>query len=165
MIHKSLVIAVFVAGCGVSFIAAWSLASTTAPADAKPPVNTTRVVSWADAAVNKGDWGEMRVFFRGQTGGTQDVLAATAVVEPGKAVHRAHRHAEEEYLLINEGVGIWSVDGKEFAAKKGDCLYVEPWVFHGLTNTGKTPLVFTVVRYNPKGVSVPPRPDAGKDEK
>lgn len=164
MLHRPLTIAVFIAGCGLGFLAAWSLASTSAPAVSEPPVNATRVVTWADAAVHKGDWGEMRIFFRGQTGGTRDVLAATAVVEPGKAVHRAHRHAEEEYLIINEGSGVWQLGDKTFPARKSDILYVEPWVYHGLTNTGDVPLVFTVIKYNGKGVPVPPRPDSGQDE-
>jgi mannose-6-phosphate isomerase-like protein (cupin superfamily) len=156
-------ISAFVLGCAVSW-GAWTLAQTTAPQADPPKLIRSGIVAWKDAPAHKGDWGEMRFYFRGESRGTRDILTATAVVEPGKAVHRAHRHAEEEYLIINEGTGVWSLDGKESPATKGDCLYVEPWVFHGLTNTGKTPLVFTVVRFNPKGVPLPPRPDDGKDE-
>jgi len=100
----------------------------------------------------------------GETFATKDAFAAIAVVEPGKAVHAAHRHAEEEYLVITEGSGVWHLAGKEFPAKKGDVLYVEPWVFHGLVNTGDRPLTFVVLKYNPKAVPVPPRPDNDKDE-
>ena len=72
------------------------------------------------------------------------LLVATAVVQPGKAVHRAHRHAPEEYLVVTEGTGVWHLDGKEFPAKPNDVLYVEPWVYHGLTNTGEKPLTLTI---------------------
>jgi mannose-6-phosphate isomerase-like protein (cupin superfamily) len=89
---------------------------------------------------------------------------AVAVVQPGKAVHQAHRHAEEEYLALVEGSGTWHLDGKELPAQRGDVLYVEPWVYHGLTNTGDTPLIFLVVRYNGQGVVPPPRPDDRPDE-
>ena len=58
----------------------------------------------------------------------------------------------------------WSLSGKEFPAQRGDVLYVEPWVYHGVTNTGKEPLIFLVVRYNGKGLPVPPRPDDQPDE-
>lgn len=135
-----------------------------APEDKRPPLKS-KVVSWADASARKADWGEMRTYFQGDTGGTRDVLTAVAVVEPGKAVHRAHRHAEEEYLIINEGSGTWQLGEKSFPARKSDILYVEPWVYHGLVNTGDKPLVFTVVRFNAKGVTPPLRPDSGKDEK
>lgn len=124
----------------------------------------SQVVTWADARANVADWGEMRRYFTGTTHATQNVLVAVAVVQPGKAVHKAHRHAEEEYLVIVEGSGTWSLDGKEFPAKRGDILYVEPWVYHGTTNTGTEPLIFVVVRYNGKGVKAPPKPDNRPNE-
>ncbi|MBI4581075.1 MAG: cupin domain-containing protein [Planctomycetes bacterium] len=165
MSHRPNRSVVFLFGGAASFTAAWVLAATTKPADGQPPPNRSGVVTWKEATTHKAEWGEMRYFFRGESHGTRDVLVATAVVEPGKAVHRAHRHAEEEYLILSQGTGTWHLAGKEFPASKGDCLHVEPWVFHGLTNTGTEPLVFTVVRYSPKGLPSPPRPDDGKDEK
>ncbi|MGQ9651670.1 MAG: cupin domain-containing protein [Phycisphaerae bacterium] len=134
-------------------------------ATSKPTILKSEVVSWEDAPARKADWGEMRFYFQGETTATRDLLVAVAIVEPGKAVHRAHRHAEEEYLVINEGIGIWQLGEKTSPARKSDILYVEPWVYHGLTNTGDKPLVFTVVRYNGKGVLVPPRPDSRDDER
>jgi hypothetical protein len=82
----------------------------------------------------------------------------------GKSVHKAHRHAKEEYLAVVEGTGIWWVDGKESPAKRGDIPYVGPWVYHGLANTGDKPLVFLVIKYNGKGVQPLPRPDDCPDE-
>ncbi|NQU20977.1 MAG: cupin domain-containing protein [Candidatus Nealsonbacteria bacterium] len=155
------------AGCVVGVVGAVLTMESTGAADPqpKPKQLTSAVVSWDDATSHKADWGEMRFYFRGETRSTQDVLTAVAVVKPGKSVHPAHRHAAEEYLVIAEGSGKWSLDGKEIPAKRGDVLFVEPWVFHGVTNTGDVPLVFMVVRYNPKGMDVPPRPDDRPDEK
>ena len=45
--------------------------------------------------------------------------------------------------------------------RKGDVLYVAPWVMHGEVNTGKEPLEFFVARWAGKGVPVPPDPQAG----
>ena len=70
----------------------------------------------------------------------------------------------QEYLVLAEGSGTWSLDGKEFPAKRGDILYTQPSVYHGLTNTGTEPPVFVVVRFNSKGVDIPPRPDNRPDE-
>jgi len=129
-----------------------------------PPVLKSQIMRWDDAKSHSGDWGEMRRYFVGQTAATKDVLVAVAVVQPGKAVHYAHRHAEEEYLALVEGSGVWSLDGKDLPAERGDILYVEPWIYHGLTNTGDTPLIFLVVRYNGKGTPTPPRPDDRPNE-
>jgi mannose-6-phosphate isomerase-like protein (cupin superfamily) len=149
---------------GAMALGAPGCASNAVTPTTRRPVLTSSVRSWQDAAIHKGAWGQMRIFFRGESVGTENVLAATAVVEPGKAVHRAHRHAEEEYLVVQEGEGKWFLNGKHIPARKGDILYVEPWVYHGLTNTGDKPLVFTVIRLSAKGVALPPRPDDGKDE-
>jgi len=151
--------------CGLALGMAFWMACPGVAADPKPPALKSRIVSFDEARVHKADWGQMRFYFTGETAGTKNVLTAVAVVEPGKAVHKAHRHAEEEYLAVVEGEGTWSLAGKESPAKRGDVLYAEPWVYHGLTNTGERPLVFLVVRYNPKGVALPPRPDNKPDEK
>jgi len=131
---------------------------------AEPKPFKSGVIRFEDAKANQAGWGEMRRYFTGESFGTKNVLTAVAIVKPGEAVHRAHRHAEEEYLILAEGSGTWSLDGKELPARRGDILYAEPWVYHGLTNTGTEPLVFVVVRFNAKGVTPPPRPDDRPDE-
>lgn len=133
-------------------------------ADPPPTPLKSGIVSFVDAQAHQADWGEMRRYFTGETAGTKDVLTAVAIVKPGKAVHLAHRHGEEEYLILAEGSGTWSLDGKAFPAKRGDILYTESWVYHGLTNTSSEQLIFVVVRFNSKGVKVPPRPDNRPDE-
>jgi len=150
--------------CGIGLLAGLAIRAPSDAADKPPAINESKIVGWDEARVHKADWGEMRFYFTGQTAGTKDVLTAVAVVEPGKAVHKAHRHAEEEYLVLVEGSGVWSLDGKETPAKRGDVLYTAPWVYHGLTNTGDRPLIFLVVRYASKGVPVPTRPDNRPDE-
>ena len=157
-------IASWIAACGAGFALACLVMPSRSGADEKPSMLDTRVVRWDEAAKHKGDWGEIRFHFRGETFGTKDVLAGIAVVQPGKAVHRAHRHAEEEYLIITEGSGTWNVNEKEFPAKKGDILYVAPWDYHGFVNTGDKPLTFAVVRFSSKGVKIPPRPDSRPNE-
>jgi len=150
--------------CGIGFAVALLMWYPTSAADAEPKLLKSQVISWDTAKSHQVDWGQFRTYFQGETHGTKNVLTAVAVVEPGKAVHRAHRHAEEEYLVVVVGSGTWSLAGKEFPANRGDILYVEPWVYHGLTNTGDGLLAFVVVRYNAKGVKSPPRPDDRPDE-
>jgi len=142
---------------GALWLTRWSDAAD------KPPLLKSKIVGWEEARKTEADWGQMRFYFTGETAGSKNVLTAVAVVEPGKAVHKSHRHAEEEYLAVVDGSGTWSVAGKESPAQRGDILYVEPWVYHGLKNTGDKPLIFLVVRYTSKGVPAPPRPDNRPD--
>jgi mannose-6-phosphate isomerase-like protein (cupin superfamily) len=90
----------------------------------------------------------------------RDLMTAVATMKPGEQLHPPHVHAEEELLWIAKGEGVWSLAGKEFPAKAGDLLYVEPWVEHGLRNSGTTPLEFFVVKWNP--ASGPPADPSAK---
>lgn len=129
-----------------------------------PPMLKTQVLNFEDVQPHVADWGEMRRYFGGQTLGTKDVYVAVGVIEPGKSVHRSHRHQAEEYLAIVEGDGTWTVGDKKQPARVGDILYTEPWVYHGLTNSGEKKLVFLVVKYSGRGVELPPQPDDRPNE-
>ncbi len=150
--------------CAIGFAIALLIGYPTSAADNRADMLKSKVLRWDPARVNEADWGQMCTYFRGQTAATKNVFTAVAIVEPGKAVHRAHRHAEEEYLVVVAGSGTWSLDGKEFPAARGDILFTEPWIYRGLTNTGAGPLIFVVVKYNPKGVDIPPKPDNRPNE-
>ena len=152
------------AACSAAWLAALLTLLPSRAAEPKPEPNKSQVVGWEDAKPTQADWGEMRRYFSGETFGTKDVLTAVAILKPGKAIHQAHRHAEEEYLVVVSGSGTWSLAGKQTPAKRGDILYAEPWVFHGLRNTSNEPLIFVVVRFNSKGVKLPPKPDDRPNE-
>ncbi len=111
-----------VAVLGILVAVAGMIPRPSEAADPQPKPLKSGVVSFEDAKAHQADWGEMRSYFTGETAGTKDVLTAVAIVQPGKAVHRAHRHAQEEYLVLAEGTGTWSLDGKESPAKRGDIL-------------------------------------------
>jgi len=89
------------------------------------------------------------------------VLTGVAVIKPGMEIHPPHQHAEEEYLMVTEGQGTWHLNGKTFAAQKGDILYAAPWDVHGIKNTGTTPLTFVVWKWNNKGLALPTKPPQG----
>jgi quercetin dioxygenase-like cupin family protein len=124
---------------------------------AKGPMATSRVAS-GEAAVTKEAWGELRAYYQGETYGLKDVLTGTVTLKPGQEPHPPHQHAEEEFLYISEGSGQWHLNGKEFAAAKGDTIFTAPWDIHGIKNTGTTPLTFVVFKWNPKGMAVPQKP-------
>ena len=153
-----------VALCGAGFFVGLCVTYAIGAADAGSGPLKSQVVRWDDAPAITADWGEMRRYFTGETFGTKNVLTAVAAVEPGKSVHRAHRHAEEEYLAVVQGSGTWSLNEKELPAKQGDILYAEPWSYHGVTNTGEEKMIFVVVRYNAKGVDLLPKPDDRPNE-
>ena len=108
---------------------------------------------------NKNSWGGLQKVFTGESHGTRDLFVSTLVIKPGKTVHAPHRHSQEEFMTIIDGRGTWHLDGKDIPAKKGDVIYTEPWILHGLTNTGKKPLTYFVVQFHGRGIAPAPEPE------
>ena len=107
----------------------------------------------SDAKAETFDWGTLVTYFAGDSYAATDSLTAIAIINPGMEIHPPHVHSEEEYLMVLEGEGTWSVKGEEFPAEAGDVLYAAPWDEHGIRNTGDEPLRFVVFKWNPKPVS------------
>jgi len=110
----------------------------------------TRVITKQDALADQQDWGTFLSYYNDDTRHTSDVLSGVAEIKPGQEIHPPHKHPEEEFLMVLEGNGTWTVGTKDFPAKAGDLLYAAPWELHGIKNTGSTPLKFFVVKYNKK---------------
>ena len=121
---------------------------------AKPSV----ILSEQEATRQDNDWGTLFTYDEGENYSAKDGLAAVAVIKPGMQIHPPHQHAEEEYVIITEGTGVWSMNGKERPARAGDMQYAAPWDMHGLRNTGSTPLRFFVWKWNGKGVAPMAKP-------
>ncbi|MGB5275257.1 MAG: cupin domain-containing protein [Flavobacteriaceae bacterium] len=139
--------------------------STTEP-DLDDASIATSIFQRAKAKHLDGNWGTMDIYtdFETRTHGTERMFTALTEVMPGEALHPAHRHYEEEFLLVTKGNGVWSLNGESIVANTGDLLYVKPWEMHGLTNTGKDTLNFFVIRWNSKGQEKVPEPEGDHGE-
>ena len=124
----------------------------------EPGTLGTDVRAGSDAKAEIFDWGTLITYFAGDSYAATDSLTAVAIINPGMEVHPPHIHSEEEYLMVLEGEGTWSVKGEEFPAGAGDVLYAAPWDEHGIRNTGDEPLRFVVFKWNAKPVSPMPAP-------
>ena len=119
----------------------------------------TGVMPQVEAEVDQGDGWTFYSYFTGSSYGVEKTLTGMAVIEPGRQIHPPHVHADEEYLLVTQGQGEWSVKGETFSASAGDMLYAAPWDEHGVKNTGDTPLVFVVFKWHSKHNPVPEKPN------
>jgi mannose-6-phosphate isomerase-like protein (cupin superfamily) len=133
----------------VSLVALTATAARTAQGQTAKP---SSIMTEQEAKRQDFEWGSLYTYAEGETYSSKDGLAAVAVIKPGQQIHPPHQHAEEEYVIVTEGTGVWSMNGKERPAKAGDVQYAAPWDMHGITNTGTTPLRFFVWKWNGKGV-------------
>ncbi|GAB0110941.1 cupin domain-containing protein [Pseudoalteromonas distincta] len=133
----------------LSLIAVAIFALTVNAAD-KPTHLTSAIVSQKDAHITHYEGADFHTYFYGDTPLTKGAITGVAVIKPNNEIHPAHQHPDEEYLMILEGSGTWTLNGKSQPAHTGDILFAAPNDVHGIYNNGDVPLKFVVVRYQTK---------------
>ncbi len=95
-------------------------------------------------------FGEVRIYFKGETDQLRLLELLNVRVNPGLSPHPPHQHPEEELLLVVEGEGEFLLDGKASPCSAGTILYPAPGHSHGINNTGSEPLTLHVFKWAPK---------------
>jgi mannose-6-phosphate isomerase-like protein (cupin superfamily) len=94
------------------------------------------------AKVTKEPFGDLRIYFEGQTDQLKGMTFGSLQLKPGMTPHPPHEHPEEEIMIVTEGSGEISVEGKITKVAAGTSMYCGAGKLHGIVNTGKTPLLF-----------------------
>jgi len=110
-----------------------------AAADAKLPSTT---VDAAKAHVTHEPFGDLAIYFTGPTNQVGSMTAGSLRLKSGMSPHPPHTHPEEEFMVITEGTGEITVEGKMTKVAPGSMMYCAAGTLHGIVNTGKTPLLF-----------------------
>ena len=63
---------------------------------------------------------------------------------------RPHRHPYDEVQFIQQGRGLYNVEGQEFEAEAGDILVIKAGEIHSFTCIGNAPLVQLDVHLSPR---------------
>jgi mannose-6-phosphate isomerase-like protein (cupin superfamily) len=76
-------------------------------------------------------------------GGTQKNvrLAAEITLPPGASIGYHRHEGETEYFVFLEGTGTANDNGSEVPVKKGDVMITGNGAYHGISNSGTSPLV------------------------
>jgi quercetin dioxygenase-like cupin family protein len=107
--------------------------------DAKLPNMT---LDASQARVTHEPFGDLAIYFSGPTDQIGSMTAGSLRLKPGMSPHPPHTHPEEEFMVITEGTGEITVDGKATKAAPGTMMYCAGGKLHGIVNTGKEPLLF-----------------------
>jgi mannose-6-phosphate isomerase-like protein (cupin superfamily) len=102
--------------------------------------NSTRGMK--DAKLTREEFGDLRIYYEGPTEQLSSMTAGSLLLKPGMSPHPPHQHPEEEFMVITEGTGEISVEGKLTKVGPGSMMYCGGEKTHGIVNTGKTPLLF-----------------------
>lgn len=111
------------------------------PAAAAAPIPTVSRTP-KDAKLTREPFGDLLIFFDGSTDQIKSMTAGSLRLTAGMEPHPPHRHPEEEFLLITEGTGEVSLEGKVSRVAPGSMLYCAGNRLHGIKNTGKSPMLF-----------------------
>lgn len=77
---------------------------------------------------------------------TERTRLGYVVLEPGKSVGRHSTNDNEEFVVVLEGTGVFTVeDGPALKMAPNTVVYCPPNRFHNVTNTGATPLRYFYV--------------------
>ena len=99
-------------------------------------------VAAGQAKLTREEFGDLRIYFEGATDQVKSMTAGSLLLKPGKSPHPPHTHPEEEFMVITEGAGEISIEGKVTKVAAGTMMYCAAGRIHGIVNTGKTPLLF-----------------------
>ena len=96
----------------------------------------------ADANTTHEAFGDLSVYFDGPTDQLHGMTVGSLRLKPGMSPHPPHQHPEEEIMVVTEGTGEISVEGKVTKVAPGSTMYCAAGKLHGIVNTGKSPLLF-----------------------
>ena len=95
-----------------------------------------------NAQLNPQPFGDLRIFLNGNTEQLKSLVVGSLELKPGQSPHPPHRHPEEELMVITEGQGEISLEGKVSKVGPGTVMYAGANREHGIVNTSSGPLTF-----------------------
>lgn len=114
-----------------------------------PPQKTplgSAVFDWAKLRAIPTPVGERRDYVDAPTATFANFETHVTTLEPGEAPHEAHRHADEEIIIVKEGLVEAMIEGVPHRAGPGSLFFFASNDLHGLRNAGSTRASYHVLR-------------------
>ncbi|WP_240543443.1 cupin domain-containing protein [Spirosoma foliorum] len=105
---------------------------------------------WAEAPVTKKANSEQRAILEGTTTDFRHLEVHATTLLPHQAPHPAHKHDDEELIIIKEGKLTVTIEGKTKTLGVGSVALMMPGDEHGFENKEDTPATYYVMRYESK---------------
>ncbi|HVS53317.1 MAG TPA: cupin domain-containing protein [Opitutaceae bacterium] len=115
-------------------------------ASAPTPKLGSTVFEWAKLAVKPTATGERRDIVDAPTATMKNFECHVTTLNPGEAPHEAHRHPDEELIIVKEGVLEVRINDRTQQAGPGSMLFFASNDLHGLRNAGTTRATYYVLR-------------------
>ncbi len=117
------------------------------PAKFNPaPSLKSAVHDWEKIPVQVTKTGARRQILNGSTVTIQSLTLHATTVNVGLAAHGAHRHADDEVIVVKEGTLEIDLEGTKHRAPAGSVCFYASNDLHGMRNLGDTPVTYYVIR-------------------
>ncbi len=87
-------------------------------------------------------FGVQQIYYQGRTDELSVFEGGNLRLNSGMEPHPPHTHPEEEIMVVTEGSGEISVEGKITQVGPGSMMYTNANELHGIRNTGSESLLF-----------------------
>lgn len=131
-----------------------SAVESAAPGTLKPPMRS-RIFQWSDMPARPTDIGALRNVFDAPTATLEDLSCHVTTLNPGKEPHPAHRHPEEELLIIKEGTLEVALNGVTNQVGTGGMVFCASNEWHGWRNSSTNPVTYYVIHITPRDLAKP----------
>jgi mannose-6-phosphate isomerase-like protein (cupin superfamily) len=119
---------------------------------AKPAVMGSSAFDWNSIPVKTTETGSVRGFFKAPTATLDELECHVTTLNPGAASHAAHKHVNEELIIIREGTVEALVNGELKRVGPGSVVFNASSVMHSLRNVGDVPAVYHVISWYSPGM-------------
>ena len=137
----------------VALIATAATLCATVFAQSKLPMMKSSVFDWNSIPVQKTDKGATRKFFQARTETLDELECHVTTLNPGVTSHPPHQHANEELIIVKEGVVEATVNGEPKRVVAGSMIFQAPNQLHSIKNAGDTPATYYAIKWFSPGMS------------
>ena len=156
LLSRREIIIALVSACGAVAIFA-------ATQNNSPAIMGSAAFDWNQMTITTNETGSVRSVFRAPTATLDELECHITTLNPGVASHPAHKHANEEVVIIREGTVEVLVNGELKQVGPGSVIFNASNVMHSLRNVGDTPAVYHVISWYSPGMK--PKADANSPAK
>ena len=125
----------------------------TALSQSKLPTMKSSVFDWNKIAMQKTEKGGLRKFFDTRTETLDQLEVHVTTLNPGVTSHVPHQHANEEMIIVKEGVVEELVSGEFKKVGAGSIIFQAPNQLHTIRNAGDTPATYFAIKWVSPGTA------------
>jgi XRE family transcriptional regulator, regulator of sulfur utilization len=114
-------------------------------AEQKGPLQQSAIFNWDSIPPKPTENGSVRLLFKGPTATLDSLDIHVTTLDPGKAPHPAHKHLNEELVIVKEGTLEVLENGGTKRAGPGSVVFITLNQLHGIRNPGPSIVTYYVV--------------------